>query len=82
MILFVSIVGLIIINVVIEGGSSDTYVNTKKLLYEAPETAHILLRKLADNMVDYVNFQIDNGAQVVQLFDSWAGNLAPNMYRY
>lgn len=65
----------------IEGGSSKTYMKTKKLMYEHPETAHLLFRKLADNVVDYVKYQIANGAQVVQLFDSWAGNLSPRLYK-
>lgn len=65
----------------IEGGSSATYMKTKKLMYEHPDTAHMLFRKLADNVVEYVKYQIANGAQVVQLFDSWAGNLSPKLYK-
>ena len=39
-----------------------------------------MLDKLADNIGDYACFQIDSGAQVIQLFDSWAGNLSPLDY--
>jgi uroporphyrinogen decarboxylase len=70
-----------LIHIVIEGGSSSTYMKTKKLMYEHPDTAHLLFRKLADNVVEYVKYQIANGAQVVQLFDSWAGNLSPKLYK-
>lgn len=64
----------------IEGGSSSSYVKTKKLLYEQPEIAHVLFKKLADNLVEYIKYQISNGAQMVQLFDSWAGDLSPKLY--
>ena len=70
------------IYIVIEGGSSDTYVNIKKLLYTDPHTAHILLTKLADNIVEYICYQIESGAQMLQLFDSWAGHLSPDLYKY
>lgn len=67
-------------NVVIEGGSSKDYGKIKKFLFEKPDIAHLLLRKLADNIVDYTKYQIENGAQIVQLFDSWAAHLTPNEY--
>ena len=39
-----------------------------------------MLRNLADNLADYAIFQIESGAQVIQVFDSWAGNLSPVDY--
>lgn len=61
----------------VEGGSSKNYGRVKALLYEQPELAHELLGKLADAVTDYLNAQIANGVQAVQLFDSWGGVLAP-----
>jgi uroporphyrinogen decarboxylase len=46
-----------------------------------PDTADELLRRLADLTVDYLNAQIEAGAQVVQLFDSWCGILDEASYR-
>ncbi|KAI0559429.1 Uroporphyrinogen decarboxylase 2 [Gracilaria domingensis] len=64
----------------IEGGSSKSYTTIKKMAYTEPELLHTLLSKFADNIADYCIYQIDSGAQVVQMFDSWAGQLAPMDY--
>lgn len=66
---------------VIEGGSSRNYVKTKRLMYTDPKTWHILLSKLARVVADYLTAQVDAGAQVIQLFDSWIGALSPEDYR-
>jgi uroporphyrinogen decarboxylase len=59
----------------IEGGSSKTFSRAKKLLYQEPKLAHQLLGKLADTITDYLNAQIESGAQAVQIFDTWGGAL-------
>jgi len=64
----------------VEGGSSKEYKEIKTLGYENPAVLHNMLDKLAENIGIYANFQIDSGAQVIQIFDSWAGNLAPLDY--
>lgn len=64
----------------IEGGSSTDYKHIKCIGYEQPKVLHEMLRRLAENVADYAMYQIDNGAQVVQLFDSWAGHLSPVDY--
>lgn len=64
----------------IEGGSSSDFRKVKEFAYTQPELMHRLLEKLARNIANYVIYQIENGAQVVQLFDSWAGNLSPQDY--
>lgn len=64
----------------VEGGSSKEYKEIKSLGYQNPKVLHAMLDKLADNIGVYANFQIESGAQVIQLFDSWAGNLAPEDY--
>ena len=66
---------------VVEGGASRDYLHTKRLMYEAPAAWHRLMEVLADATATYLNGQIDAGAQIVQLFDSWVGALAPDDYR-
>jgi uroporphyrinogen decarboxylase len=66
---------------VVEGGASRDYLHTKRLMYESPAAWHRLMEILADATAAYLNGQIDAGAQLVQLFDSWAGALAPDDYR-
>ena len=65
----------------IEGGSSRNYVHTKSLMYNDTGAWKTLMEKLVDSIAMYLNSQIVAGAQVVQLFDSWAGCLSPNDYR-
>jgi uroporphyrinogen decarboxylase len=64
----------------IEGGGSRNYVHTKKLFYGAPEAWKRLMERLVKVVAEYLNCQIAAGAQAVQLFDSWAGCLAPSDY--
>ena len=64
-----------------EGGASRDYLHTKRLMYEAPGAWHRLMEVLADATATYLNGQIDAGAQIVQLFDSWVGALSPDDYR-
>ena len=65
----------------IEGGSSKTFSKAKKLIYQDPEIAHQLLEKLAGIVTDYLNAQIENGAQAVQIFDTWGGALSAPAYK-
>ncbi len=65
----------------IEGGASRSFTKTKRLMYGAPRSWHGLLGKLADLVAEYLVAQIDAGADVVQLFDSWVGCLSPEDYR-
>jgi len=64
----------------IEGGSSKSYSEIKKMAFTEPALLHNLLEKFAKNIAAYAIFQIDAGAQAIQLFDSWAGQLAPADY--
>ena len=64
----------------VEGGSSKEYKEIKTMGYESPEILHAMLKALADNIGDYALYQIEAGAQVIQVFDSWAGNLSPHDY--
>lgn len=64
----------------VEGGKSRDFLRTKKLMYGAPETWNLLMGKLAEVVRRYLHQQIDAGADAVQLFDSWVGQLAPADY--
>jgi uroporphyrinogen decarboxylase len=64
----------------VEGKSSKDYAIIKRMAFCEPETLHALLGILADSIAAYVCYQIDSGAHVVQLFDSWAGHLSPMDY--
>ena len=65
----------------IEGRSSRDFVRTKALLYSQPELLHLLLDKLAESVIDYLNAQIAAGAQAVQIFDTWGGALSCAAYQ-
>ena len=65
----------------IEGGSSRDYRRTKTLMYTDTGAWDALMGRLARAVTLYLNAQIDAGAQLVQLFDSWAGCLGPDDYR-
>lgn len=65
----------------LEGGSSKNFSKAKRLLYEQPQAAHLLLGKLSDTIVEYLNAQIDSGAQAVQIFDTWGGALSADCFR-
>jgi uroporphyrinogen decarboxylase len=65
----------------IEGGPSRTYENTKAMMYGEPELWAALLDRLAVITSGFLKVQIEAGASAVQLFDSWAGGLAPDDYR-
>ncbi len=64
----------------IEGGSSRSYITTKRFMYSQPKQWHALLEKFADVVTNYLLNQIRAGAQAIQLFDSWIGCLAPADY--
>ena len=65
----------------IEGGGSRNYVNTKTLMYREPAAWQSLLEKLAIVLREYAAQQVEAGADVIQIFDSWAGALSIDDYR-
>src|SRR5436190_5406332 len=64
----------------IEGGGSKSFAEIKALAYQQPRVLHGLLDKLASTVSSYLLFQIESGAQVIQLFDTWAGELNRSDY--
>jgi len=64
----------------IEGGGSKSFAEIKALAYRKPDVVHALLDKLASTVTSYLLFQIESGAQVIQLFDTWAGELNRSDY--
>ncbi|MES2592345.1 MAG: uroporphyrinogen decarboxylase [Bacteroidota bacterium] len=64
----------------IEGSGSKTFSQAKKFLYTEPVLAHQLLQKITDSTIGYLKGQIAAGADMLQLFDSWAGVLSPEQY--
>ncbi|AZQ13113.1 MULTISPECIES: uroporphyrinogen decarboxylase [Shewanella] len=65
----------------VEGGSSKAFEKIKRMMYSEPMALHLLLDKLADSVILYLNAQIANGAQSVMIFDSWGGALSHSAYR-
>ncbi|MAE63090.1 MAG: uroporphyrinogen decarboxylase [Phycisphaeraceae bacterium] len=65
----------------IEGGKSSRYQHTKMLMHRDPATWQALMEYLVTVLRDLLNDQIEAGADVVQLFDSWVGALGPDDYR-
>ena len=62
---------------IVEGGSSKNYTVVKQMAFSNPFILHALLEKLTASITDYVRYQADHGAQAVQIFDSWGGELSP-----
>lgn len=65
----------------VEGQGSKTFSRAKSWLFRTPDAAHSLLERLTDTLIAYLSHQADAGAQALQIFDSWAGLLAPDDFR-
>ncbi|MGB6690299.1 MAG: uroporphyrinogen decarboxylase [Terracidiphilus sp.] len=65
----------------IEGGGSRNYIETKKLMYRDPLSWRVLLEKIVKVLEEYCRLQVQAGADVIQIFDSWVGSLAGADYR-
>jgi uroporphyrinogen decarboxylase len=64
----------------VEGSGSKTFSQAKKLIYQEPALAHELLEKITQSTINYLKAQIVAGADMIQLFDSWAGVLGNDQY--
>ena len=69
-----------ILTYMVEGHGSKTFSQARRMLYQAPELAHRLLAKITATTIAYLQAQVEAGAQVVQVFDSWAGILPLAQY--
>jgi uroporphyrinogen decarboxylase len=65
----------------IEGGSSRNYIETKTMMYRHPDTWRLLMEKLVTVLREYARQQVEAGADVIQIFDSWVGVLSVEDYR-
>ena len=65
----------------VEGGSSKEYRHVKGMMFSDPESLHLLLDKLADSVITYLNAQVESGAQALMIFDTWGGVLTPRDYK-
>jgi len=64
----------------VEGKAERNCRHTKTMMMNSPEILHAFLAHLADALADYACYQIEAGAQVIQLFDSWAHHLSPEQF--
>ena len=70
-----------IFSYMIEGSGSKTFSKAKKFLYTEPVLAHKLLEKITLSTINYLKGQVEAGADIVQVFDSWAGILSAEQYK-
>lgn len=69
-----------IFSYMIEGKGSKTFSDAKKMLYTQPALSHRLLEMITQSTINYLKGQVKAGADVIQIFDSWAGILGPDQY--
>lgn len=69
-----------VMSYMIEGGGSKNYSKAKGWLFKYPEASHELITLLTDTSIDYLVKQVQGGANMLQVFESWAGELAPHTF--
>ncbi|KAI2640399.1 uroporphyrinogen decarboxylase [Hypomontagnella submonticulosa] len=65
----------------VEGGGTKLFIESKKWIYRYPEETKALLQKISEVCVEYLALQVQAGAQMIQVFDSWAGELSPSTFK-
>jgi uroporphyrinogen decarboxylase len=65
----------------IEGGGSRNYIHAKRMMYSDPAAWRSLQDKIVVVLEEYCRQQVDAGADVIQIFDSWVGSLSLSDYR-
>lgn len=65
---------------IVEGGTTRTYTTIKSMCHTAPSVLRALLSHLAQAISDYIVYQVQSGAHCIQIFDSWGGQLPPEMW--
>ena len=69
-----------IFSYMLEGSGSKTFSKARKFLYQNPKAAHLLLDKITQTTIAYLRQKVHSGANMIQVFDSWAGILPPHQY--
>lgn len=64
----------------VEGHGSKTFSEARQILYTNPDLAHELMTRITDSTINYLKGQVAAGADMLQIFDSWAGVLPPDQY--
>ncbi|KAI9698181.1 MAG: Uroporphyrinogen decarboxylase in heme biosynthesis [Candelina mexicana] len=70
-----------LLSYMVEGGGSKLFIQAKTWIYKYPNESKALLQKIADLCVDYLAQQVVAGAQLIQVFDSWAAELSPSAFQ-
>ncbi|TKA68869.1 hypothetical protein B0A49_03753 [Cryomyces minteri] len=70
-----------LLSYMVEGGGSKMFVQVKTWIYKYPQQSKKLLQKIAELCVEYLALQVVAGAQMIQVFDSWAGELSPSTFK-
>ena len=65
---------------IVEGGTTRGYTTIKSMCHTTPHVLRALLSHLTRAISDYIVFQVNSGADCIQIFDSWGGQLPPNMW--
>ena len=65
---------------IVEGKTTRTYTKIKSMTHQQPKLLDAILSHLANEIAEYVIFQIRAGAQCIQIFDSWGGQLPPHQW--
>lgn len=65
----------------VEGGGSKNFMTIKRLVFEQPKVAHALFETITSALIPYLKMQVAAGAKLVQIFDSWGGELSPRDLR-
>ncbi len=65
----------------VEGGGSKEFAAIRGMAHGRPELLTKLIERLADSTIEYLSAQVGAGAQILMLFDSWAGVLSPLLFR-
>ncbi|WP_258102153.1 uroporphyrinogen decarboxylase [Marinoscillum pacificum] len=69
-----------IFSYMVEGGGSKTFSKARKMLYNDPALSDKLLEMITESTISYLKAQVEAGANMIQIFDSWAGVLPPEHY--
>ncbi|KAI1368005.1 uroporphyrinogen decarboxylase [Xylaria arbuscula] len=65
----------------VEGGGTKLFIKSKKWIYKYPRETCAMLQKISEICVEYLALQVQAGAQMIQVFDSWAGELSPVTFK-